>query len=96
MKRKFEIEWPDDNGELWMNTSNLLLCLLRTCSNSEFSVRDVTGDGHASTHTEKGGPQDNRTLTIEAIARGWCHEKNCHKTMDTDLAMAIAEEVLKL
>jgi hypothetical protein len=30
---------------------------------------------------------------LEAIARGWCHEKNEHKTMDSDLATAIASEV---
>lgn len=28
-----------------------------------------------------------------AVARGWCHKVNEHKTMDTDLALAIADEV---
>jgi len=28
-----------------------------------------------------------------AVARGWCHTENCHKAMDADLALAIAEEV---
>jgi Lar family restriction alleviation protein len=28
-----------------------------------------------------------------AVARGWCHKVNEHKTMDTDLAPAIADEV---
>jgi hypothetical protein len=31
----------------------------------------------------------------EAVARGWCHEKNAHKEMDVDLADAIAAEVVK-
>jgi hypothetical protein len=30
---------------------------------------------------------------LGAIARGWCHEKNASKEMDSDLAMAIATEV---
>ena len=28
-----------------------------------------------------------------AVARGWCDEKNGKKTMDSDLAMAIVDEV---
>ncbi len=28
-----------------------------------------------------------------AVARGWCHKINAHKTMDSDLAMAITSEV---
>ena len=31
----------------------------------------------------------------EAVARGWCHEKNSHKEMDVDLANAIVDEVVK-
>ncbi len=30
---------------------------------------------------------------MQAVARGWCHEKNSSKTMDVDLAMAIADEI---
>ena len=30
---------------------------------------------------------------LGAIARGWCYEKNANKTMDVDLAVAIAKEV---
>jgi hypothetical protein len=30
---------------------------------------------------------------LEAIARGWCHAKNTHKTIDIDLVSAIASEV---
>jgi hypothetical protein len=33
---------------------------------------------------------------LQAIARGWCHEKNSHKEMDSDLAKAICEEVLSM
>lgn len=31
-----------------------------------------------------------------AVARGWCHDKNREKEMDSDLAEAITQEVLKL
>lgn len=27
MKRIFEIEWPDENGPMWMNVDNLMFCL---------------------------------------------------------------------
>ena len=30
---------------------------------------------------------------LGAIARGWCYEENANKTMDTELALAIAKEV---
>jgi hypothetical protein len=35
----------------------------------------------------------NREALLGAIARGWCSEKNSHKTMDSDLAVAIFDEV---
>jgi hypothetical protein len=35
----------------------------------------------------------NREKLLGAIARGWCSEKNSHKTMDSDLAVAIFDEV---
>ena len=35
----------------------------------------------------------NREELLGAIARGWCSEKNSHKTMDPDLALAIFDEV---
>ena len=35
----------------------------------------------------------NREQLLGAIARGWCSEKNSHKTMDPDLALAIFDEV---
>jgi hypothetical protein len=31
-----------------------------------------------------------------AVARGWCHEGNAHKEMDTTLAEAISQEVQEL
>jgi len=37
----------------------------------------------------------NREELLGAIARGWCSEKNKHKTMDSDLAIAIFDEVEK-
>jgi len=37
----------------------------------------------------------NREELLGAIARGWCSEKNEHKTMDSDLAFAIFDEVEK-
>ena len=33
---------------------------------------------------------------LEAVARGWCHPANAKKEMDSDLAKAISEEVLKM
>ena len=35
----------------------------------------------------------NREELLGAIARGWCSEKNSHKIMDPDLALAIFDEV---
>jgi hypothetical protein len=35
----------------------------------------------------------NREELLGAIARGWCSEKNSHKEMDSDLALAIFDEV---
>ena len=35
----------------------------------------------------------NREELLGAIARGWCSEKNSHKTMDPDLALAIFDQV---
>jgi len=35
----------------------------------------------------------NREALLGAIARGWCSEKNSHKTMDSDLAVAIFDQV---
>lgn len=30
---------------------------------------------------------------LGAVARGWCYEENANKTMDSELAIAIAKEV---
>lgn len=44
MKRIFEIEFPDECGELWMNVDNLMLCINAYCSNKDGKIRatDVT------------------------------------------------------
>ena len=34
-----------------------------------------------------------KELIQQAVARGWCSEKNSGKAMDSDLALAIADEV---
>ena len=36
-----------------------------------------------------------RTKILEAVARGWCHPNNRAKEMDSDLAMAITDEVMQ-
>ena len=99
MKRRFEIEWSDENGPLWTNTSNLLECLCRTCRNSEFTVTDVTGDGQASETPESRGALGQTKLmedVLGALARAYCHDKNSSKILDPDLLVACAEEVLKV
>jgi ATP-dependent Clp protease ATP-binding subunit ClpC len=37
-----------------------------------------------------------RVAILGAVARGWCHDKNTGKTMDKELAIAIADEVEKI
>lgn len=52
----------------------------------------------------KRGPEKEKTkmpliekeLIMQAVASGWCTEKNSSKTMDVDLAMAITDEILKM
>jgi hypothetical protein len=44
VKRVFEIEFDEENGPLWMNRDNLLLCLCQYCQNDRFTVRDLSGD----------------------------------------------------
>ncbi len=34
-----------------------------------------------------------REQIMGAVARGWCHDKNSHKRMDPDLAIAITDEI---
>ena len=57
-KRRFEIEWNEDLGPLWMNADNLW-CVMSTPEKVGpglvVAVRDVTGDGintEASGHGE--------------------------------------------
>ena len=47
MKKIFEIEWPDEYGDKWLDHNNVLSLLTSNTSVSEkhsLSVRDVTGD----------------------------------------------------
>jgi hypothetical protein len=58
-------------------------------------------DGHIGWHTQFNekfaglivAECVNREALLGAIARGWCSEKNSHKTMDSDLAVAIFDQV---
>ena len=100
MKRVFEIEWPDDNGPLWMNRDNLLLCLTANCRGTEFTVWDVTGDGNcdlmpridAKSKTVAKAPAD---LTMEdcreVAARCWCDPAFERVSMDVKKAELIAK-----
>jgi hypothetical protein len=98
-KRTFEIAWPDDLGPLWMNTSNLLVCLTQACPNTRFTVVDVTGDEAASAAPETAGPvnpaRDNRAreAITAAVAQGWCTPRNAHKAMDVELGSDIVDLV---
>jgi hypothetical protein len=47
---------------------------------------------HAMAYPQPLKPLSDADL-LGAIARGWCHDENARKTMDSDLALAIAEEV---
>ena len=44
MKRVFEIEFPDELGEMWMNQDNLMLCINAYCDNKDGRIKatDVT------------------------------------------------------
>ena len=72
-KRVFEIDWADNLGPLWMNKSNLLICLTAYCRNSVFTVRDVTGDGACDTSPETAGPLS-RTEIETAYSGEWVRD----------------------
>ena len=38
----------------------------------------------------------NRADIVHAVARGWCHKANKKKTMDTELGLAIVDEIIKI
>ena len=44
MKRIFEIEFPNELGEMWMNQDNLMLCINAYCDNRDGRIKatDVT------------------------------------------------------
>ena len=44
MKASFEIEWPDDCGEGWMNVDNLMLCLNAYCKGVDLSATSLEGE----------------------------------------------------
>ena len=69
--------------------------LIEQCTVQEFS--DCTG-GFETFDKEKFAELIvaecvNREALLGAIARGWCSEKNSHKIMDSDLAVAIFDQV---
>lgn len=75
-------------------------CYLKQTSSSKhpphgWAVHFTEGD--VPLYTAPQPPADVPLMTDEellgAIARGWCHKANEHKTMDPDLGVAIAEEV---
>lgn len=61
------------------------------------TIYKSAGEGRSPLYTTS--PQ-RQPLTMEtilsAVSRGWCHEKNASKTMDSELAVAIAKEVQDL
>jgi hypothetical protein len=74
-----------------------------TATITKWSYRDCGSEGWfiAETVAAPGGllPQQEPVALgdlLGAVARGWGHSKNAHKEMDSDLAIAIAEEVRAL
>jgi hypothetical protein len=74
-----------------------------TATITKWSYRDCGSEGWfiAETVAAPGGllPQQEPVAwddLLGAVARGWGHSKNAHKEMDSDLAIAIAEEVKSL
>jgi hypothetical protein len=74
-----------------------------TATITKWSYRDCGSEGWfiAETVAAPGGllPQQEPVAwddLLGAVARGWGHSKNAHKEMDSDLALAIAEEVKSL
>jgi hypothetical protein len=50
---------------------------------------------HSQPKQEQGEPVAWESV-LGAVARGWCYEENANKTMDSELAVAIAKEVYAL
>lgn len=97
-KRKFEIEYPDDHGPLWMNKSNLLICLTSVCPNTRFTVRDITGD-QASDEPESAGPsnpelQERRKEMIQYAIERACRETE--NNLDYILKSSILEKIMEV
>ena len=60
MKRVFEIEFPDELGEMWMNQDNLMLCINAYCENNDGKIK-------ATDITSELKEQDNRQLESERM-----------------------------
>ncbi|KKN85771.1 hypothetical protein LCGC14_0275770 [marine sediment metagenome] len=48
MERVFKIKWPDDDGPMWLNQDNVMCCLRAVCTNTTFTVTDVTNQPDGS------------------------------------------------
>lgn len=51
---------------------------------------------YARAAMSQAGAEPTAVELLGAVSRGWCHELNASKVMDTDLAIAIAAEVSAL
>lgn len=65
-KAVFEIEWPDDHGDGWMNIWNLMMCLTKKCPNTDFTVRGTDSEGSPIETSNRGD---------FAIPQGWTDSK---------------------
>lgn len=99
VKRVFEIEWPEENGPMWMNVSNLLICLTNTCRNTRFTVRDLTDISEGVIgHIESAGPMEYTPLD-EVINQAIGEASMCWHTtpsglFDSDAAKRVSENLL--
>jgi len=75
----------DAKNQSWAKAKKMLLSILE--NQSEQPKQEQRSD---SEHT--GEPVAWESV-LGAVARGWCYEENANKTMDSELAVAIAKEV---
>lgn len=96
MKRTFTIEFPDDLGDLWMNKSNLLICLTNTCPNTRFTVQDITGD-QCDPLPESSGPigSRNQIAQINELCQQ-VHEANAKWWVDLETGERLNRNVGEL
>jgi hypothetical protein len=101
MTHKSNTDNPVDFPELETETNLRIRQLAEQAGAETWSrapMRAVTGLAFTDENLEKFAELIvreciNREELLGAIARGWCSEKNSHKTMDPDLALAIFDEV---